>query len=295
VSEDIGQLYNWLRISPDDPVALNDALRQIDDSLRILLEELFLSRANPPYVPSQQYRINGVNDDIDPGSVPEDLWDVGGPLTWPTAAGAASIVSDSAADAGAGIGAQTVRMFGVDANFDYQVVDITMGGISPVVTTETWLFVHLVCVVTVGANETNVGNIQTTVGGNVINQITAGKGQSASSHFLVPNPIDPLQAPYGESFQIQAGRNSGFVTGELVVANPGEGLRSAAGWVISPEGPFEITLLPLAPLQPGTRLWLRVNETSGNNMRVRCGYSVAYYPALPSDNNQIATDLREIF
>ncbi len=299
MSDDFNPLYNYLPLSEDTP-ELNEALRQIDDSLRFLLEELRMSRANPPYIPAQQYRQNGINDDVDSGSVPEDVWN--GPvatLVWPTAAAPARVVSSSALDADpGGTGVRSVRLFGVDANNDYITEDINLNGVTPVLSSASFLFVHFACGINRGSTLTNQGDVDIDIDRtNVICRISAQKGQSQSSHFIVPNPILPGKAPYIESFQFQALRNSGYVVGELVSENPGEVIRAGTAFGGVPEGPIQINEInPRLPLLPGQKIWVRVTETGGssNNWLIRSAMSIGYYDAISSDGVPGTTGVRSL-
>ncbi len=292
--DDIAELYQYLPIDVEE-IPLNDALRQIADSLFLLREELLVAgRATPPYVPTQQYRVNGINNDLDSADVPVDITNVltgsSGSLVWPTVAATARIVSDSLLDAVGGLGMQSVRLFGVDANFDYIQEDVDLNGTTAVFSTQQFLFVHLFCGINVGLNEVNAGTVTLDIDRvNNIAQIDPGIGQSQGSHFLVPNPLIPGKAPYLESFQVTAGRQSGFITGDFAVSRPNETIRKASAWSVTPGGPLLINRMePLIPTVPGTRLWAEVTEASSNNFFIRAAYSIGYYDALPSDFNASA-------
>jgi hypothetical protein len=119
----------------------------------------------------------GRNEDVDSAAV-EDIWDGGGTYTFPSAAAATTIVSDSANDKTASTGALTVNVFGLDSNWLEVSETVTMNGTDAVTLSNEYLRVHRAYVVTVGSNETNVGNIQVKHGSTVLAQITAGNGQT---------------------------------------------------------------------------------------------------------------------
>lgn len=81
----------------------------------------------------------GSNTDLDIGT--EVIANFGGTFTPMTTARTLSIVSTSASDDGdpAGIGARSLVIYGVDANYVSQTVVITLNGTTPVVTAETWV------------------------------------------------------------------------------------------------------------------------------------------------------------
>lgn len=93
------------------------------------------------------------------GTTYEDVWSQGG--TWvPLAAATTLAVSSSdAADTAAGTGARTLRIEGLDANHIAISEDITLAGLTPVITTELFLFVNRAFVLTGGSDLHNVGTI----------------------------------------------------------------------------------------------------------------------------------------
>ena len=133
----------------------------------------------------------GQNPDIDTGSVPEDVWFGGGEYTgFPTgSAETVDIFSADASDTSAGVGARTVRIFGLDANGDYQTEDLTMNGTTAVTSSNTWTRVNTAFVITAGTSETNVGNLtirHTTTTANVFVVIEAGVGRTQLCCYTVP-------------------------------------------------------------------------------------------------------------
>lgn len=76
-----------------------------------------------------------------------------------TPAAVAVASSDNTNDNSGGTGALTVRIFGLDASGNAQVVDETMNGTTAVTTSETWSAVHIVTVLTTGGNNANTGTL----------------------------------------------------------------------------------------------------------------------------------------
>ena len=97
------------------------------------------------------------NVDIDIG--PETIWKHTGLWTPMSTARTMSIVSNSANDTSAGTGARTLLVQGVDATGAAQVEIVTMNGITPVVTTNTWLGINPSLVATAGSSKYNEGTI----------------------------------------------------------------------------------------------------------------------------------------
>lgn len=127
----------------------------------------------------------GRNDDVDSAAI-EDIWDVGGAYSWPAAAATTTIVSDSAEDKTGATGALTVAVFGLDSSFNMINETVTMNGTDAVTLSSDYLRVYRAFVVTVGSNETNVGDIQVLHGATVLAQITAGNGQTLMCIYTTP-------------------------------------------------------------------------------------------------------------
>lgn len=131
----------------------------------------------------------GENNDIDIGSSPEFIWD--GPTGWtlPTTARVHDISSDQAADASGGTGARTIRVVGLDSNYDELTEDVTMNGTSNVATVGSFVVIFRMFVLTSGSNGTNSGNISAVAqtDGTTTAYIASAKGQTQMAIYMVPN------------------------------------------------------------------------------------------------------------
>lgn len=132
------------------------------------------------------FRKFGVNPAVTAAT--QDIWGQGGTLLWPDAAGTVSVVSTSTDDDGdpAGIGAHEVTIQGLDSNYLEVQETVTLNGTTPVVTTQTFLRANRMFVGECGSNDSNVGIIRASIGGNVQESILAGQGQSAVALYTVP-------------------------------------------------------------------------------------------------------------
>jgi len=122
----------------------------------------------------------GANPDIDTGTAEDVWWDGGDYTGFPTgAAETFEVLSDDANDTAAGTGARTVRVYTLDANYVEQEIDVTMNGLTGVVTTETGLRAARAKVMTAGSGGTNAGTItvrHSTTTSNVFITIPPGAG-----------------------------------------------------------------------------------------------------------------------
>ncbi len=118
-----------------------------------------------------------------------DLWQGTGNLTWLTAASTLSIVSDSANDTALGTGARSIGIVGLDADWNVQTEIIQTNGLTPVVTTKTYMRINRQFVLTSGTyGGANIGVINTTAttGGSQQAIIPIQAGRLAKSHFSIP-------------------------------------------------------------------------------------------------------------
>ncbi len=89
------------------------------------------------------------------------IWDVASPYTYLSAAKVMTVSSDDAADDAAGTGARTVQIFGLDANYVEINETVTLVSTTAVTTTQSYLRVFRMQVLTAGSGEANVGTVYT--------------------------------------------------------------------------------------------------------------------------------------
>lgn len=143
----------------------------------------------------------GRNPDIDIGS--EDIWGVGGTFVAPTAATTVALVSASAADASAGTGARTILVEGLNGSYAITSETVTLNGVTPVNTVNSYFFIHRITVATAGTGNTNAGNITSswTGGGTPVGPtVLAGKGQSQFCQYQIPASYTGYLSDYGGSY-----------------------------------------------------------------------------------------------
>jgi len=123
-----------------------------------------------------------------------DIWDGGDRYVWPTSAAVVEVSSTSTSDSSAGIGARTVRLYGLDASYNQIEETVTLNGTTPVNTTQSFIRLHRMAVLTAGSTGWNIGNILSKQGSNLIAQISVdllgsmdeGLNQSLMCIYTVP-------------------------------------------------------------------------------------------------------------
>jgi len=166
----------------------------------------------------------GINNDIDTGTVPEDITCQGGSYTFLAAASALEVVSDSANDTAAGTGAQTVSMTLLDASLN-QVATITvsLNGTTPVAIPGGAIYLrcnNLICG-DGGSGEFNAGLILLRVAGAgaTIACISPGKGRAQQAIYTVPAGRSALS--FHNKVSMIRATAAGLATVELRTRRPG--------------------------------------------------------------------------
>lgn len=130
----------------------------------------------------------GRNLDIDTGTVPEDIVDQGGEALFPNAASTLSIVSTSANDTNTtGIGLNSIVIEGLDSNYDQISETILLDGLTPVVSSNSYLRLHRIYSTLAGSLQVSAGIISVTHSEGLIGQIPAGVAQSLMAVYTVPS------------------------------------------------------------------------------------------------------------
>lgn len=101
----------------------------------------------------------GYNPDITNAGGEETIWTPGGDITYRDDAVTVEVLSGSGSDISTGTGARTIKVIGVDGDYNQVEEDITMDGTDVVTGQQTFLRVFRSFVTTAGTSETNTGTI----------------------------------------------------------------------------------------------------------------------------------------
>lgn len=131
--------------------------------------------------------LQGTNESV--GTVFEDIWDIGGVMTLPTAGETWEVVSSSPNDTSAGTGARTIAVQSLTTDYIEQVQVASLSGTTAVTIPGTHFRPRLIVTPTSGSSNVNEGNITLRVagGGATRGYISIGNGISFSSHYTVPS------------------------------------------------------------------------------------------------------------
>ena len=154
----------------------------------------------------------GFNNDIDTGSVPEDIWQQGGLYQHPTAARQHDVVSTDAADTNsAGTGARKVFIEGLDASFAYASETVNLNGTTAVTTVNSYTRINRAYVTEAGSGKTNAGGISLTAqtDATVSALIAAGLGQTELAIYSVPTGRNfYINSVFADAYRLSAPSNA---------------------------------------------------------------------------------------
>jgi hypothetical protein len=218
----------------------------------------------------------GRNPDLDPGSVPEDIWSNGGVYTGHNVNSAqpVQVFSSSAADNGvsspAGTGARTVVLEGLrlPTSTAYETDTITLNGTTPVLASINFYRINRAWVTTAGSNQANVGTItirQSITTSNVLAIISPEIGQTQIAAFTVPDQTDFLIV----AFEIQLVRASGSAGSGTLAVQTREYLsgswRTRRNYALSSGAPISDDLQVPLVVGPQHDIRLRCTQISDTN------------------------------
>ena len=128
----------------------------------------------------------GYNSDVDTANA-EMIWAPGGNLSILTTANTLDVVSSNTEDANGNTGAETLVIYGIDENRDYQTEAITLDGTNTVTTTNLWLGINRISITSSGSSQRNEGDITATAteANTVQGYIPATEGSTQQAFFFV--------------------------------------------------------------------------------------------------------------
>ncbi len=222
----------------------------------------------------------GTNGDIDTATVPEDIWEGGGTYTgFPdSTVEAVEVLSSSADDDSAGTGARTIRITGLDSNYDIVSETITLDGTTPVDSVNTYRRVHTATVLTAGSGGVNAGTItvrHTTTTANVFLSMQAGRNQTNCSGYTVPAGYTAYLRQLHCAIRGTAQANTpGAVEGNIWTRPFGGVFRSRRPFAASSNAPLNDVIYGGLVFTEKSDIIIRITASSGDNASVSGGYDL---------------------
>lgn len=218
----------------------------------------------------------GRNTDIDTGSVPEDVWGGDGVYTgFPDSTlETISVFSDSASDTAAGTGARTVRVTGLDTDYNQVTADITLNGVTPVATTQTFRRAHTAQVLTAGSGGVNAGTItfrHTTTTTNVFLMMMPGRNQTNNSAYTVPAGKTGYLR---QLFANMISSTSAVCEGYIWTRSFGGVFRQRRPFSVSNAALWKDNIYGGIVFTEKSDLIIRINSSTANNTSIAAGYDM---------------------
>ena len=138
----------------------------------------------------------GLNDSVGSGAF-ETVWDGNNTYTYPSSSGTATATSSDTDD-----NTGTVKIFGLDSNYDLAEETLTIGGSAGTV---SFIRVFRSVMITANTGTANVGTITITVSSTTVAQIRAGYGQTLMCVYTIPRNYNAylMQIDLGSSKDLE--------------------------------------------------------------------------------------------
>lgn len=216
----------------------------------------------------------GNNPSISPGTVPEDIWPLGGVYPFLSAASALEILSSDIDDTSAGTGARTVLINGLDGNYDEVSQTVTMNGTTPVSIPTPLLRVNTAIVMSAGTTEVNEGNItiRDTATTTARAYIQSGAGITRSSIYTVPNGYTLVVNSMVFTINRAANTNDAMEVVTHVRANTGVYREPLVLGIDVRSTPYRHDGEPGITIVQKSDFTLRINFTQNPNINVTAGW-----------------------
>lgn len=220
----------------------------------------------------------GRNSDIDTASGFEAIWNGGGAYTGfnATAAETVEVFSSSASDTSAGVGARTARLFGLDSDYLEQTEDITLNGVTPVVSTKSFIRCHEVQVLTGGSSGENVGTItvrQSATTANVFAVMPIGYNRSMIAAYTIPAN---KQGAVSNAFATISNKTNGVCNVRAKARSFGSVFTVRGEVSVLADGSSFVQLdydIPSGIVPPKTDYFIEA-DSSVNNMAISAGFEL---------------------
>lgn len=216
----------------------------------------------------------GLNPNVGSGNVPQDIWPVGGIYVFPTVAAAGTIVSTNANDTAAGTGGRTVRIIGLDSNFDTIGETVTLNGLTPVALANSYIRINFANTILAGSTGTNEGDIDIVIGVDTLARIPIRVGTNRAAIYTLPNDFPTLRL---DRWWLDLGKQAATqATLELFVRPFGEAFREVLTLDLNSQGTGYINHpIPTRNIvQPKTDILVSCPICSTNNNAISSGFDL---------------------
>jgi hypothetical protein len=209
----------------------------------------------------------GRNSNINTGTIPESIWNGGGLYTGFNAIGAetVNIRSNSSSDTSAGIGARTIKIIGLDSNYDEAEETVILNGTSNVESVNSYLRLDRAIVLTAGSSGYNIGtiNIEQSASSSVVFvSLPPQKNQTHIACFTVPNGYTAYVMSITSTLNDHYATNSMM---DIMIREENNIFKSKAPYGLAQSGgAIHFNGYPVLTLEQKTDIDIRCTFTSSN-------------------------------
>lgn len=213
----------------------------------------------------------GKNSDISIGT--EIIANFGGTFTPLLTASTLRIVSSSTADDDGGTGANSLILYGVDANRLSVIEVITLNGTSNVDTTSTWLGLNRVAIYVSGSGLSNAGNITITAitGGTTQAYLEIGEGTTQQLIYFTPSNATSLYTWLFLKANKQSGANPVVVFKGWVYSAISNSKYLIFEYILDTSSVNDVDLKPSEPFVVGNSSVFWITATTDKNATIVSG------------------------
>ena len=230
---------------------------------------LEVSKGNIPKHSS--YNVVGINNDIDTASTPEDVLNTGGTFVPPTTYRIHNIKSTNAGDGVGGTGWKTLLVKGV-VSTGLASETIVLNGTSNVATTNSYSDIYALIPITVGVNNTNLGDITATAqtDATVTASVLIGESNSVKKCIRL---IPPGYTGYIHRWQatMSQAQQANYCYVQLLYSSDGKVWQVLDIQSLNNSGSSSEANMVTTPFKLQENYWVKVATTqvSGNNTGVK--------------------------
>lgn len=192
-----------------------------------------------------------------------DVWEGAGLYPFQAAATKLEILSASASDTAAGTGARTFTIQGLDTNFNPISETITLNGVTPVQTANSYLRVNSLMIASAGSGGVNAGDVTLRVTGAGATQAIARAlyGYAKSAIYTVPTGFTLLVTDL--LFGVAGNGNSVNVVFSFTRVTAAGLITTSNEYNVNPSAPIQRLPDMAAPVTAQTSLTTRITATGG--------------------------------
>ena len=218
----------------------------------------------------------GHNLDIDTGSAPQTIWSAGGLYVFPSSADTLKIISNDGDDNGTGTtGALTIKVQGLDANYDAIEEDFTLNGQTAVTGNKEFLRVYRAFVTSAGSSEYNEGVITINNSNDTLTLATipAEGGQTQMAVYTIPRNYKGYLTSFSGAMN-KATPSTAIILEMVFRKNSVKRVKQSIAIDTTGSTSFIKYFECPLPIEEKTDIYVNAKEVSANNSGVFSNFSI---------------------